>query len=304
MISLLGKPISFFLIMVVGYLLKQKHFFHESDARLLMKIIMNITLPMAVIHAFSSFPRERSYLWIVVLGFLCASVPLLIVTLLVRSKTTKMRIFYMLNVAGFNIGCFALPIIQGLFGSFGAVIACLFDTGNAIMMTGGSYAFTSTLLKTGAEKESFKSVLMKFLNSIPFCAYMVMLMLVLMQIEIPSLILTISEPLANANAFLAMLMLGIMFKIEKSPVVIKEVVKLLCIRICFSILLAYLMFNFLPFSLEIRKVPAVVVFAPISTLAPVYSLKCHGDEATSSFANSLSIVIGLVLMCAVSVIIS
>lgn len=297
----LAKPISFFLIMVTGYLLKQKHFFREADAQLLMKIIMNLTLPMAVIQAFASFPNDQSYLWIILLGFICASIPLLIMSFLVRNKSQTMQVFYMLNVSGFNIGCFALPIIHGIYGSFGAAIACLFDVGNAVMMTGGSYAFTSSRLKIGEKKESFRTIAMKFVQSIPFCTYMAMLILLLLQVKIPTVVLTMSEPLANANAFLAMLMLGILFKVEKSPIILLDVAKVLLIRIGFSMLFAWVMYNYLPYSIEIRKVLAVVVFAPISTLVPVYTLKCHGDATTASFANSLSIIVGLIIMCFIPV---
>ena len=45
-----------------------------------------------------------------------------------------------------------------------------------------------------------------------------------------------------------------------------------------------------------RQVLAVTVFAPVSTLAPIYMEKCKGDTAVSSFTASVSIIIGLFVM--------
>ena len=55
-------------------------------------------------------------------------------------------------------------------------------------------------------------------------------------------------------------------------------------------------YHFAPLSLEMRQVLAVTVFAPVSTLAPIYTEKCKGDTAVSSFTASVSIVIGLFVM--------
>lgn len=261
-----------------------------------MKIILNITLPMSVLHAFSSMPQDRSLYLIVLLGFLCALFPLLLVYILSFRQEKEKRVFSMINIAGYNIGCFTLPIIQSFFGGAGAAIACLFDTGNAIMMTGGSYALTSTLLHTGGKKESIKDIVMKFLRSIPFDAYMILLGCTLLGIQIPEVLVSISEPIANANAFLAMLMLGMMLKIEQDAQSMKEVVCLLLQRFLLALLFSFLLFQYAPFSYKIRKILAITAFAPISTLAPVYTLACGGSSAKSSFANSISIFIGLLMM--------
>ena len=61
--------------------------------------------------------------------------------------------FYVFNLAGYNIGCFTLPFAQSFLGPFAVVATCMFDVGNSIMCTGGTYALTSGLVHTGEKYE-------------------------------------------------------------------------------------------------------------------------------------------------------
>ena len=62
----------------------------------------------------------------------------------------------------------------------------MFDTGNAIMMTSGAYAMTSTPLRTGGEEREVSAMfLLKFVKSLPFDAYMMMILLAALGVKIP-----------------------------------------------------------------------------------------------------------------------
>ena len=60
--------------------------------------------------------------------------------LLSRGRSAGERALYMLNLPSWNIGAFALPFLQSFLGEQAVMAACLFDVGNSIMCTGGSYA--------------------------------------------------------------------------------------------------------------------------------------------------------------------
>ena len=49
------------------------------------------------------------------------------------------------------------------------------------------------------------------------------------------------------------------------------------------------MFFCTPFELVVRQTLCIVCFAPLSSLAPIYTDRCHGDTALASFTNSVSI---------------
>ena len=179
MSTVLLKALSFILIILTGYILKKLLFRDPAPQRLLAFVLLNITLPATVIHAFGQFSRDTSLFFIVLLGFLCSFIPMMIVYLASWRQRKEKRAFAMINVTGFNIGAFSLPFIQNFFGPGGMIVACLFDIGNAVMVTGGSFAFTSTFLQTNpGEKQTAGTLLKKFIGSVPFDTYMLMLLLV------------------------------------------------------------------------------------------------------------------------------
>lgn len=299
----LVKPISYVLVIALGYLLKRAGFFGRDDHRLISKIMMNVTLPCTIVRAFSGFSRDAQMFWIVGIGFLCAFLPMMLMYLTTHRVNTRLRAYRMLNIGGYNIGCFSLPLIEVFFGGAGVVTACMFDTGNAVMMTGGSYAMTSTLLRTGGGKrESAREVLMKFLKSVPFDTYLLMFVLMALNMRLPDAVYTFVEPAANANAFLAMLMIGMMFEPAGDRVLLKETGRELAVRYALAAVFALACYFLTPFDLVVRRTLVVLCFAPLSSLAPIYTDRCGSDTALASFTNSASIAVSLIAMLALSMI--
>ena len=293
------KPMSYVLVIMLGYLLKRAGFFGKDDHRLMSKIMVNITLPCTIIQAFDGFERDAKMFIIVGIGFICAFMPILLMYLTTDRVEKRLRAYRMLNIGGYNIGCFSLPLVQAFFGNTGVVAACMFDTGNAIMMTGGAYAMTSTLLRTGGEeRESVGDVLLKFVKSLPFDAYMMMILLAALGVKIPSVVLTLTRPAGQANAFVAMLMIGMMFEPAGDRALLRETARELVWRYLFAAASAALVFFCTPFELVVRQTLCIVCFAPLSSLAPIYTDRCHSDTALASFTNSVSIAVSLIVMLA------
>lgn len=293
------KPMSYVLVIMLGYLLKRAGFFVKDDHRLMSKIMVNITLPCTIIQAFDGFERDAKMFIIVGIGFICAFMPILLMYLTTGRVEKRLRAYRMLNIGGYNIGCFSLPLVQAFFGNTGVVAACMFDTGNAIMMTGGAYAMTSTLLRTGGEeRESIGDVLLKFVKSLPFDAYMMMILLAALGVKIPSVVFTLTRPAGQANAFVAMLMIGMMFEPAGDRALLRETARELVWRYLFAAASAALVFFCTPFELVVRQTLCIVCFAPLSSLAPIYTDRCHSDTALASFTNSVSIAVSLIVMLA------
>ena len=293
------KPMSYVLVIMLGYLLKRAGFFGKDDHRLMSKIMVNITLPCTIIQAFDGFERDTKMFIIVGIGFICAFMPILLMYLTTGRVEKRLRAYRMLNIGGYHIGCFSLPLVQAFFGNTGVVAACMFDTGNAIMMTGGAYAMTSTLLRTGGEeRESVGDVLLKFVKSLPFDAYMMMILLAALGVKIPSVVFTLTRPAGQANAFVAMLMIGMMFEPAGDRALLRETARELVWRYLFAAASAALVFFCTPFELVVRQTLCIVCFAPLSSLAPIYTDRCHSDTALASFTNSVSIAVSLIVMLA------
>lgn len=295
------KPLSYVLLIVLGYVLKRAGFFGREDYRLMSRIMINITLPCTIVRAFSGFSRDPQMFLIVGISFVCSMLPPILMYLATPGVDTRLRAYRMINIGGYNIGCFSLPLIEAFFGGTGVVAACMFDVGNAVMMTGGAYALTSTLLKTGGEtRESAGDILMKFLRSAPFDTYLIVFLLMALNVQLPEAVYTLAQPAANANAFIAMLMIGMMFEPAGDRTKLTEAARELAVRYAIAAVFALACYVLTPFDLVIRQTLVVLCFAPLSSLAPIYTDRCRSDTALASFTNSVSIAVSLVLMMALS----
>ena len=296
MASVLLRALSFILIIAAGYFLKAAGIFKEGDHRLVSKIVMNLTLPAALICSFSSAQQDSAMFIVVILGLFCATIPQLFSFVITRGRAKGLRAFTMLNGGGYNIGCFTLPFVQSFFGPSQVVMACMFDVGNAIMVTGGSYALTSSLLKADNEGRSFRAILKKLFSSVPFDTYLLILALSVFHITVPPSVLTVLEPLSNANGFAAMLMIGMMMNLKVPKGNGRYIILVLGQRLAFAAVFACLALFFAPFDIQTRWALAILMFAPTSALAPVFTEKCGGDTGAAGFVNTLTVLIGVAII--------
>lgn len=296
--SYLLKPMSYVLVIVLGYTLKRIGFLKREDQRVLARIMFNVTLPSTIIQGFAGFERDASLFLLAILGFFFALTPVIYMYATSDGAPKELRAYRMINASGYNVGCFSLPLIEAFFGSTGVVVACLFDAGNAVVMTAGVYAITSALLKTDGKRESGKDVLMKFLGSIPFDTYMIMFALTLLNVTIPGFVFELTRPAGQANGFLAMMIIGIMFEPMGDKALIKETAREMAHRMAFSAMTAALCYFVLPYSLIVRQTLVVLCFAPLTSLGPINTERCGGNATMASFTNSVSIVLSLICMMA------
>lgn len=146
MAQVLCKVFSFVLVILLGVVTARSGKLGKGADRLISKIVFNLTLPCAIIRAFESYDFNVSLLGLVGLGFAATVIPYFLSLFVYRNKPQQERIVQQLSVCGFNIGCFALAFVQAFFPAGCVVATCLFDAGNSLMGTGGTYALTQTLV--------------------------------------------------------------------------------------------------------------------------------------------------------------
>lgn len=287
------KASAFITIIVIGYFFKKIGFFHAQDFYLLSKISLKITLPAAIVANFSKIDMEASMLIICLIGMACNALTVTAGYLINISKDKDKKVFDMLNLSGYNIGCFTMPFVQNFLGAVGVAATSLFDTGNAIMCTGINYTVASAV-HGGSEKPSPANILRTLLSSIPFDVYVIMTCLSLIRIKVPAVIVTIAETIGGANAFIAMLMIGVGFEIRADVQKLRMIVRILAIRFAMALVLAVGFYLLAPFSVEIRQAVAICVIGPITSICPAFVGRLDGDVELSSAINSLSILIGII----------
>lgn len=301
MTQVLCKVLSFVLVILLGVATARSGKLGKGADRLISKIVFNLTLPCAIIRAFESTDFDFRLLGLVALGFAATVVPYFASLAVYRKAPLQERIVQQLSVCGFNIGCFALAFVQAFFPSSCVVATCLFDAGNSLMGTGGTYAITQTLV-LGKDDETrsqkVKTFFKTLFSSAAFDSYIVLILMGLFGLKLPAEALILIDPIANANAFLAMFMVGLMIRFSLTGKRVKELVRLLSWRVIFAIILSIIALKVLPFDPEICKVICVLAWAPIGSTGPLYTLWAGGDVGLAGMANAISVIGGIAIMTA------
>ena len=294
MVEILTRAGCFAAIIVLGMTLRRLGVFKEGDFRVLSTIVIKITLPATIISSFAGQTIDPKLLSLAAIG-LGGGVVYLLLGLVLNLRSGKdRRAFEMLNLPGYNIGNFTLPFIQSFLGPVGVITTSLFDTGNAVICLGGAYGVASSVKAGG--RFDLRRVVKALGTSVPFLCYIVVVSLNLLHIAIPNPITECAGIIANANAFMAMLMIGVGFRISVDREQLDSMVRILSVRYAVSIVLAALCYFALPFDLQIRQTLVILVFAPIGSAIPAFTAELGGNVGLSSAINSISIVISIVVI--------
>ncbi len=281
----------------LAYFLKRIGFFGPTDYRILAKIAINITLPCTVVASFASLEVDVSLLGVTLLAFCMNWAVLLYAWVTSRGiRDEKLRSMDMFSVVGYNMGNFLIPFAQQFMGSTGVAVTALFDAGNSPMCMGGHYIFTTSVVRSDGKKTTFREVLRKLASSPALLVYILMIVLMLAKIPIPSPVASVCELTGNANAFVSMFMMGLMFEIRFEPGYMKEAAFVLARRYLFSAAAALLLFFLLPFDILVRQVLVLIAFAPIPSLAAIFTENVKGDVGLCSFITSCSYMISSVII--------
>lgn len=301
MLVVLSKALAFVLIILIGYLLKRRGFFAPTDYQLVSKIVLNITLPCAVITSFAHFEMDFSLLAAVALGLTGNLAMIAVALLLTRRETVAAKIFYIFSLAGYNIGCFTLPFAQAFLTPFAVVALCMFDVGNSIMCTGMTYALTASCIGYAdgrKDRFSIKNIADKLLHSVPFVVYIGMLLLSVAGVHFPKSVYTFTEIVGAANPFLSMLMIGMMFEIKLDKRAMGYVKELFSVRYFCSLLCAGTFIYLAPFKQEVNYVIALAFMAPCTIIGPIFVEKLGGNVQLASLFNSMTIITSVILFTA------
>ena len=297
MFQSLLSVISLILIIILGWWLRRIRLFPKSAQKIVSKIMVNLTMPGVVIYSFAGASLDSSTSLIALLGLVTAAVPMLLSLPLTRGLHKNLRVYSMINSAGFNIGCFALPFIMNTFGPAGAAIVIMFDAGNSLVVCGGSYSLATSLFGQKMRKRDItKSIARELAKSPPFLTSLTMLLWVLTGIPIPEALVTLSKPAALANSFIAMLLLGLMFKADFSPVKMRSAALVILLRLAVNGFMAALVYFFLPYPVEARYALMLAMIAPVTSLGPIFTDRAGADGGLASFTVSLSIPISVVII--------
>lgn len=293
--NILLRALALVSIIFLAMYLHHIKFLSDEAGMVTKKILMYITLPCTIVTNFSktSF-LDYSMLILIFLGVATNVIMIIIGAIITKRKSPCETALFMNCLPAYNIGAFCLPYIQNFLPTMGSITACMFDAGNSIMCTGGTYAITAEYLSNKNTKFDPFAFFKRIISSAPLMTYLFMIILSLLRINIPTEVITFISPAASANTFIAMFMIGLLFKIEMNRSYLLGIIKIIVIRQISSILFASIFYFCLPFDLIIRQTLVIICFAPMSVVAPVFTGLCGGNEGMASAADSISILLSII----------
>lgn len=291
MSGILTRAGSFIAIIVLGYLLQKIGVFKEEDFGILSKICIRITLPAAIITSFAGKEIDPAMLSLLLIGIGCGVVYIALGFVLNLRRSREQQAFEMLNLAGYNIGCFTMPFAQSFLGSVGVITTSLFDSGNAFICLGGAFGAAASV-KDGKGFD-FKRILKALSRSVPFVTYFIMVAMNLIRIPVPAMVVECAGIIGGANSFMAMFMIGVGFKLAGDRRQLGVIVRVLGVRYGVGAILACVFYFLLPYDLEVRQTLVILALSPIGSAVPPFTGELGGDVGLSSAINSIAIVISI-----------
>ena len=297
MTAILTRAGCFVAIILMGCLLRRAGFFKKEDFHLLSKIVIKITLTCAIITNFAGRELDPSMLIMTLIGFLFGVVLILVAYALNRRQGRMGQAFAIVNSSGVNIGNFVLPFAQSFLGPVSVMAVSLFDVGNSLICLGGSYA-VGEMVQEGGKRFTFRPLLRAMRSSVPLFTYIIMTILCLLRIAPPAPVVEFAGIVGSANAFMAMLMIGVGFSISAKKEQLLGVLRVLGPRYAIGIALSLLSWFVFPFPPECRKALAILFLGPVASAAPAFTGQLKNDYGLASAINSFSILISILLIVA------
>ena len=283
-------------IILLGYVLKRVGLLQSSDFKIISRIVINVTLPASIIVNFTGQTVEAALFLMTVIGLGYGILLIAIGYVMEKRRGKEAQGFAMINLSGCNVGNFSLPFVQSFLGPVGVMVTSLFDAGNVVICFGGSYAAAHSLQDGG--RISFRPILRKMAHSAPFLTYIIMTVLCLLRITPPAPVVEFAGIVGSANAFMAMLMIGVGFSISAKKEQLLGVLRVLGPRYAIGIALSLLSWFVFPFPPECRKALAILFLGPVASAAPAFTGQLKNDYGLASAINSFSILISILLIVA------
>ena len=292
MLNILTKAGCYIAIILLGIGLRRIGFFKESDFSVLSKIVIKVTLPAALIVNAATRELDPRLLSLALLGFGGGALYVAAGWLVSRKADKETKAFDMLNHSGYNIGLFAIPFTESFLGATGVMTASLFDVGNAFVCLGGAYGVAAAVREgTGFD---LKRVLKALIVSVPFLVHIGTVIMNLLHIPLPGPVVDCARIIAGANSFLAMLMIGVGFKLDLDKSKLGRMARVLAVRYGIAAILALCYWFLLPFDRGVRLALVILAVSPIGSAVPGFTEEMKGDVGLSCSINSLSILISIV----------
>ncbi|WP_339061331.1 AEC family transporter [Tepidibacillus marianensis] len=283
------------LIILIGYLIKKTGLITKKEGNVLNRIIMNVTLPALILKVFSTMNIEGELLLLSLISILFGVFMYLITKIIFKNEPREDRGILIISNIGFNIGLFAYPFVESIWGAKGLQYIAMFDMGNAVTIFGLAY-IVAAMHSPNTVQIDVKYILKKMFTFVPFVSYIITLIISFSHIQLPSLMMKVISNISMANNFLVLLVLGIYldFSFEKSQ--IKKIVKFISVKYSIGIVVAIILYKILPFGPLFNATVLLGLILPTGMAVLPYTIENQLNDKIAGGVINLTNIISFGLM--------
>lgn len=278
-----------------------------ATARKLSYVVMYVTLPCAILFGNSQgIEIELNLFFILPIAF-AVSFLFLFVGFLLYHKDPDRCVDTMLNLGGFNIGNFVLPFMQNVLTPESFIALCLFDVINTFFCFGGVYCMALWFNRKGfvtKDHIDLKRIIIELSKSVTSYCCIISICLSALSIHIDETILHPMKVIGVSNTFLCMFIIGVALYFDISIAKLSGIIKMLFLRYGLALIAAVALWTLLTYSNDVKLILVVIVFAPITSFAPITAIRSLPQFAEDSAnLNMVSVITSVIIITAINTLI-
>ncbi len=299
-INAFQSVLSIITMIALGYYLTRRGLFDENASRLFGKLVINVSLPaMMIANILSVFSRESLYSAGIGLAIPFASMFICYIAAVGTARLVGVRqdrrgIFQMMFFAS-NTIFMGMPVNLALFGEKSIPYVLYYYAANTTLFwTLGIYGISTD--SKGANEKSGGTGIIKKIFSPPLLGFLAGLLLVALEVKLPSFLMDSFKYIGNLTTPLSLLFIGITFNSVdfKSIRFDKDMAALLFGRFVLSPLLVYALSLLIPVPGLMLKVFIIQSAMPVITqsaiVAKAYDIDYHYATVMVTVTTILSMI--------------
>jgi predicted permease len=286
-----------------GYFLKRIGLVNVDVGKALLKILFNATLPAMLLLTFASLTFDATSVAISLCAMAQAAV-LFVAHLAFRGTARGPKDTALLagSCIGVNLGTFAYPLVEAVWGSAGVTRLVLFDAVNQwSLLIIAPLIYASTIAGAAfSSLQAFNNVKKQLLSPC-LLAMFAAVVLRAIGLGLPAPVVAFTSSLAVANKPLALLALGVLFEPALRSEQIRDVASLLALRYGVCLLLgAALLGAFSAVGPAVLGVVLTALISPVPLLTVTYAVEYGCDVGLGAAAVNAANLCSFALLLAVA----
>jgi malate permease and related proteins len=285
------KFFTFFAVILIGYLLKRAKFLTEEDGAGMARLVINLTLPALILDTIPSIHIDPTltYMPFIALGYIVITFAVPFFAFKKSGRTLRGNL--LMGVLGWNIGLFAYPLVESIWGKEGLKYIAMFDVGNAVVIF-IICPIVAVYFSPNEGQADARTMVKKLLSLIPLWCYAIGMAMNLLHLQFMPFPAAVISFIGKANAPLVFLTLGVHLNLNLEPEYWGNLGRVFAIRYGLGLAAGLLLVVLVPSSTSLLgPVALVALIAPVGMAILPYTVQYGYDRRLTGALVNMSMLV-------------